>query len=399
MLFLTTGANGTAKTLLTLRDVRALQLKESRPVAYNGRFAMKADFGWKKIDAKDWEAEPDGTIFLFDECQNDFPVRKNEAAPRYVTQLAEHRRRGFDFFLISQHPLNIDAFVRRLIGAPGWHRHHKRASGAPMVSVLEWPSVNDRCEKPGAGETGTVTTVLFPKEVYDWYDSATLHTAKTKIPFRVWVVLATIILAPLLGWYAFSTFKNNALARDAKMAQLAGKQAPVDGTAPPMASQPQAQLHGNGQDRRPMTSAEYAASYVPRIAGVPQSAPRYDELTKPTQAPRPAACVHGVRRATRQSVCMCWSQQATAVDVPDAVCKQIAAGGYFDDTLPPPRDVPQNLATARPALVSTASAPAPEPASLSIMGAPAIPPVVVTSTTDIRDGQALAAMRRRPLAR
>lgn len=388
MLYLTTGANGTFKTALTLRDVRAKSIAENRPVAYNGRFRMKADFGWKLIDAKDWEKEPDGTIFFFDECQNDFPVRTGRDAPRYITQLAEHRVRGFDFFLLSQHPLNIDAFVRRLIASPGWHRHHKRASGAPLVSVIEWPSVNSNCDKAGSGESGTVTMKAAPTEVYDWYESATLHTAKTKIPFRVWVFAACVLLAPLLVYYAYSKFTGGLSGRDTQISKLAGKDPAVPGAT---------SVHvGNGKpaDRQPMTTAEYVASYVPRVQGVPQSAPRYDELTRPTQAPRPAACVHGVRRGTRESVCKCWSQQATALDVPDAVCKQIAAGGYFDDTLPPPRDARESLATARPALQASPSTL--EPSSLAVMGAtPILPPPVVASTVS-RDSEVLSFMRKRP---
>ena len=332
--------------------------------------------------------EPDGTIFLFDECQNDFPVRTGKDAPQYITQLAEHRRRGFDFYLITQHPLNIDAFVRRLIGAPGWHRHHKRASGAPMVSVLEWPSVNANCEKPGSGESGTINTVLFPREVYDWYDSATLHTAKTKIPFRVWVVLAAFLLAPLLGWYAYSRFTGSMVGRDAQLAKLAGKDSAAGSSS---ASAPG--VRPSAVEKKLLTASEYAASYAPRIAGFPQSASRYDELARPTNFPRPAACLRGVRPGARVSVCKCWSQQATVIDVPDSLCKQIAAGGYFDDTLPLPRDTREGLATARSALQALPLTP--EPSSLAVMDAtPILPPPVVVSTVS-RDSDVLSFMRKR----
>src|ERR1035437_10329247 len=121
MIYLTTGANGAGNTLLTLRDVREKSLKEGRPVYYNVRFELTSNFGWKVIEVKDWQEAPDGAIFLFDECQNELPLRPASIpVPPYIKALAEHRRRGFDFYLITQHPLNIDSFVRRLIGAPGW---------------------------------------------------------------------------------------------------------------------------------------------------------------------------------------------------------------------------------------------------------------------------------------
>lgn len=148
MIYLRTGSNGTGKTLLTLRDVRAKSLLENRPVYHNGRFEVVPGGpldAWQKVDFKDWQSVPDGAIFIIDECHNDMPLRGSSAPlPECIKMLAEHRRRGFDFYLITQHPMNLDAFVRRLIGSPGWHQHLKRVSGAPLVSVLEWSGVNDQ---------------------------------------------------------------------------------------------------------------------------------------------------------------------------------------------------------------------------------------------------------------
>ena len=117
------------------------------------------EFGWKLIDFKDWQAEPDGTIFLMDECHLDLPKRPNgSAVPLYVSKLAEHRARGFDFFLLTQHPSNIDSFVTKLVGSPGWHQHLKRAFGASnMTCVQQWSAVNNVCEKEGSGKWAQVT--------------------------------------------------------------------------------------------------------------------------------------------------------------------------------------------------------------------------------------------------
>lgn len=162
MLYLRTGSNGSCKTLFTLADVRALQVKSGRPVAWNGRFKLKpekeTEFGWKRIDFKDWQAEPDGTIFLIDECHNDMPKRSaGSAVPEPIRMLAEHRARGFDFYLLTQHPMNIDEFVRRLVGAPGWHQHLKRIfGGSNGTRVLQWDAVNPQCEKDGSGRNAQI---------------------------------------------------------------------------------------------------------------------------------------------------------------------------------------------------------------------------------------------------
>lgn len=319
MIYLRTGANGSCKTLFTLADVRALQIKESRPVCINGRFKIKPEklleFGWKVIDFADWQAQDDGTIFLIDECHNDMPVRANSApVPPAIRMLAEHRARGFDFYLLTQHPMNIDAFVRKLVGAPGWHQHLKRQFGGTSVTrVLQWDAVNTQCEKDGSGGTAQITTRVQPKEVFDWYESASLHTAKVRIPFQAKVLAACILVVPLLGyfgWQAFKLAQPGSKARDASQQVVPGQA----GTGVPP-----------GEPRRVSTPAEYAAAFKPRIDGLAYTAPRYDDITKAVRVPYPAACIAGATR------CECYTQQATKLQVPDAMCRQIVAGGFFMD--------------------------------------------------------------------
>lgn len=322
MLHLITGANGAGKTLNTLKWVRELQLKENRPVCYNGRFDAVPGgelASWKKIDIKDWQSEPDGTIFLVDECHNDFPLRPPSGTPPdYIRMLAEHRKRGFDFFLITQHPQNIDSFVRRLIGPPGWHRHLKRTFGVDMVSVLEWSAVNPNCEKDGSGKTATVTLTPFPKEVYSWYTSASLHTGKKKLPKAVWFLLVAAILVPLFGYYAFSlTYKNVT-----KHATAAEVKKPAPGEVQQVAASPTLKA----------TPEQYIADRTPRIPQFAHTAPAYDEVTKPRQAPYPAACVQ------MGKTCKCYTQQATLMQVSGAVCLQIVQQGFFMEWADPPRE-------------------------------------------------------------
>ena len=314
MLYLISGANGAGKTLNTLKWVRERQLKENRPVCHNGRFdpvpGGELD-NWKKIDFKDWQGEPDGTIFLIDEAHNDLPNRPaGSTVPDAVKMLAEHRKRGFDFYLVTQHPQNIDSFVRRLIGPPGWHRHLKRSFGVDMVSVLEWSAVNPNCEKDGSGKTGTVTMQAFPKEVYSWYRSASLHTGKKRIPKQVWVLLLCLIAIPLLIWAAsgklLSKSEAKAAAKPATEAQAQAAPVPVQAVAK-------------------LTLEQYLDERTPRLKDFPHTAPAYDEVTKPTVAPYPAACVH------MGKTCKCYTQQATLLQVSGAVCVQIVQQGFFMD--------------------------------------------------------------------
>lgn len=328
MIYLRTGANGTCKTLFTLKDVREKQLKEGRPVCWNGRFKLKpeleAEWGWKRIDFKDWQDQQDGTIFLIDECHNDMPKRSSgSAVPPHIAKMAEHRARGFDFFLISQHPGNVDSFVTKLIGAPGWHQHLKRiAGGSKLTSVLQWDAVNPTCERNGSAKTAQVSTRSQPKEVYAWYDSAELHTEKVRIP-KTWIVIgAAVVLVPLVGIMGFKTMWSATTSKASKTdkegpALVAS--APAETVRPAPVLQP--------AKAQPMTVAEYASSVAPRFEGFPNTASRYDEIARPVHIPYPAACI-----TMKSKGCRCYTQQGTLIPViKPETCEQIVANGFFVD--------------------------------------------------------------------
>lgn len=322
MIYLTTGANGAGKTLLTIKDVRAQQLKENRPVYYHGfemDEAKAAEFGWQKFDPKEWQSLPDGSICVMDECQNEFPLRRSGAeVPEYVQAIAQHRRRrGFDFWMICPHPSLIDVFVRRLIDKPSWHRHLKRAFGADVVSVLRFSAPDMKCEEPGAGARAEVSMVGYPKEVYSWYRSASLHTGKKKIPRAVYVVAACAIAVPSALYFAVTGVYKNATKQAKPVAEIAANQPGTNAPALP--------AQNLRQVSQAMTADEYIAQRAPRLKDFPQTAPAYDDVTKPTEAPYPAACVQ------MGKTCKCYTQQATLLQVSGAVCLQIVQQGFFMD--------------------------------------------------------------------
>lgn len=326
MLYLVTGGMGAGKTLFTLKWARELQLKTNRPVCYTTVLRLKGEaltWGWKQIEFADWQKEPDGTIFVIDECHEVLPVRGAgaKAPPDHIQALARHRHRGFDFFLITQHPKNMDSFVRRLIADPGWHRHLKRRSGSQLVAVLEWPNVYEKCESNTAGKSATVDNKAYPKEVFDWYESASLHTAKVRIPKQLWIILAAAIAVPLLIFFVIHALRGKAdtakpEAEKPGSGMLAGLLPGQPASAAPAAP-------------APMTAEQYAATFRPRIPDMPHTAPRYDELTKPKHVPYAAACVQMGDR------CQCYTQQATPLNIADALCKTIVKQGMFMDWLPP----------------------------------------------------------------
>ena len=326
MLYLRTGGNGSGKTLLTLKDVRQLQLDTGRPVCINIRpdtdpkkpnepycnikQEKLEEFGWKKVRFEDWEAQDDNTIFIIDECHYDLPVRSTKVPPPHIQRLTEHRSRGFDFFLLTQHPKNIDSFVRNLVQAPGWHQHIKRIGGAlPVANFHQWDAVELECHKFGSAKNADTKTRPYPSEVYKWYDSATIHTGKKRIPWRVWFILVAVVLVPILFIRGFSRVGQG---ETAKQSSAKAEPAKGGGSAAGAAA---------GQVK---TTAEYIASYKPRISSLMHTAPAYDVLTTPRRVPVPAACVDMATKG-----CKCYTQDATPYPVDLKMCRQIVAHGVF----------------------------------------------------------------------
>lgn len=350
MIYLTTGANGAGKTLLTLKDVREQQLRENRPVYYHGFEldpAKAAEFGWKEFDPKCWQDLPDGSICIMDECQNEFPLRRSGSeVPDYINAIAQHRRRrGFDFWMITPHPSLIDVFVRRLIGKPSWHRHINRTIGADVVSVITFGTPDMKCEQPGASSRGEVSMRAFPKDVYSWYRSASLHTGKKRVPRAVWVVVSAFVSVLVLAVFAFSMLGSyggkKSVSKESELA-LPSSAVPAPVTQS-LAS--------------PISADEYLKLRKPRLGDFPHTAPAYDGVTSPKVAPYPAACIH------MGKVCKCYTQQATVMPVSGAVCVQIVKNGFFVDWQEPAKE-PQAFARPIP-LASPAYSPMPEMMSAS----------------------------------
>lgn len=317
-LYLTTGANGSAKTLFTLRDVRDLQLETSRPVFYTG-FTPKQpihDFGWKEFEPEKWQDLPDGSICIIDECQIHLPTRAVGKPPEWIGKILEvHRKRGFDFFLITQHPLNIDSFIRRAIASPGWHRHFKASIMGDSSNELKWASVVDNPQKPGSGDAGFVQSRKFDKEVYTWYESASAHTAKKKIPAKVWFALAAVVAAVAMTGYVVWSLINQ---------DKAFEQAPSEKTTAAPVQASAATTPPGASEKTPVTPAQYAASYRPRINGLEHTAPAYDALTAPKVVPLPAACIQWAGKG-----CKCFTQRGTPYNTTAEICVQIVKHGIF----------------------------------------------------------------------
>lgn len=316
MISLTTGLPGAGKTLWTIAYVKALAEKEHRPVFYSGIKDLALD--WHEFDAENWMGCPDGSIIVIDECQRIFRPRGSGAkVPEYVSALETHRHHGLDIFLVTQHPMLMDANVRRLTER---HWHVARRFGFQRATIFEYQSCKDQ---PLANTANAQRSEWsYPKEVFGYYKSAEIHTVQARMPVKYVLMVSMLFVSAALIWFFISRWYQNGefiVPGTAPPEQL------QQGVAPSVAVTAQTQ---GASDRRPenkpMTVKEYVEHYQPRIEGLAYTAPAYDKVTEPEEAPVPAACF-----TMKSTGCRCFSQQGTRLAMPESLCESIIEKGFF----------------------------------------------------------------------
>jgi hypothetical protein len=323
MIYLITGLPGNGKTLYTLWHVKERAEKEGRAVFYSGIPELKISTWQELKEAEKWHELPDGSIIVIDEAQRIFRPRQGRGGepPEHVALLETHRHKGYDIYIITQHPSLIDMNVRRLAGT---HRHVQRTFGAARAVIHEWGEVHLDCERRRNDSSKTIWK--YPKNIYSLYKSAEVHTHRIQLPKHIWYLLICIIL--LLGSGIF--IKTRVSARTATAPKETGSAAAAE-----VANSDSFLNVQKSVEKTPMTTDQYRHSFLPRISGQKHTAPRYDDLTKPAVVPVIAGCVmHGEK-------CRCYNQQGTRYPATLAICKEVALGNTpFYDFIPSPGEAP-----------------------------------------------------------
>ena len=311
MIELQTGLPGACKTLYTIDRIEVLRQKTGRPVFYVKRDQgddtapgiVELTLPWTPITVDQWPSCPPDSIVVIDECQKvpGFRPRPTSVAPPTWCEPAmeTHRGKGIDLVLFCQHPSQLHVGIRRLVGR---HLHAVRKFGFQVSTIHEWGFSKDNCDKSRSDSQQHL--YKFNKKAYTYYKSAEAHTHKPRLPPKVLGLVAICFIAPALAYWAFNkAFNTTKLPLPGSAASAPG------GTAPPGA---------------PVT-VNYSRDLVPRIPGLPHTAPAFDGLTAPVEAPYPAYCIS----LGRDYPCTCYTQRNTRLDVPLLTCESIAKNGFF----------------------------------------------------------------------
>lgn len=208
MITVITAVPGSGKTLYAIGLIDEAN-KAGRPVYQNIDGLQKDKFVNPSIiyDAPDdWRDTPDGSLVIYDECQQPhlYPAtgQRGKVDDERLTAMEVHRHTGHDLIFITQAPTFVHHHVRKLAGS---HIHFYRARGVKGAMRYEWSHIcdspNDREEQKRADST----LWKFPKQYYNFYKSATVHTHKFKMPAKGWRFL--LIIFVIVGFLSYQYIK------------------------------------------------------------------------------------------------------------------------------------------------------------------------------------------------
>jgi zona occludens toxin len=324
MLTLVTGVPGAGKTLNTIKMVLELQEEskkkgDPRRVFYFNIKGLRIP-DWTELtesEVKLWMDCPAGSIIVIDEAQAVFPQRgpKNDQPP-HVEALNTHRHHGFDFYIVTQYPKMLDVAVRRLTGR---HLHFDRRFGAQTVNRYEWNRVEEDPNDKWKKQEAVRESVKFDKSLFGLYESAEVHTHKRRYPKKVIAAVVFFLAIPFAMYFGISNLNLPDGVALESAAPLGESGSPVPSGAAP-----------GGTFSRQVEAQRLLDRHRPRVAGLPHTAPIYDELTTPVTYPK----YNCMMPHDAPNECRCYSQQATLLDTTIAVCLSIIERGLFDPARP-----------------------------------------------------------------
>lgn len=330
MIYLITGNMGTGKTsravnmILTNEDgLFKMTLEDGtvvdRPLYFchiDGLDAAK--FNAHKLTKEQIQAAPldqilpTGAVLIVDEAHWTYPVRSAASkVPEYIQKLSELRHDGFTLILMTQHPSQLDVFVRNLVSK---HYHLERK---PIgMKQYSWYKCVTNLDNP-ASVTGVESKSWKPPEnAFKYYKSASQHQKfKKTIPLAVW---ALIVILGVVAWktYTMYTIYDKNVNVNPKQ-QI--EQAALSASSPSL-QQSQFDYHNNQFKNSQSITADML---VPTIPEKPETKPLYDNVRQVKTFERVAFCIKGGK-----SGCMCYSQQGTELlEISRKLCIKYADKG------------------------------------------------------------------------
>lgn len=279
-----------------------------------------------------WQELPQGALLLVDEAQRWLKPRgASSTVPDWIEAFTRNRHLGVDIVLITQDPMLMDSYVRRLCN---YHEHLVRLEGNFERARVFYAEGLMELRKGNPPASAAFELWPYPQQNYALYKSAVEHTVKRYVPQRLKVAaVGAVVVCALIavaGWALAGIGKNEGGAGEPATATPPAAQAPAPTPSPVTAPAKQAAstLLGVGERRAVTwtTAAEYVVAHTPVIEGQPWTAPVYAG-ERPKTVPD-IFCMSSAKS------CTCLSEQGTRIIVREAVCRTIAREGSYNPYRP-----------------------------------------------------------------
>ena len=275
---------------------------------------------------------PQGAVLIVDEAHYTYPVRAaGRPVPPYIQELTELRHHGHTVILMTQHPSQLDVFVRNLVSK---HTHLERK--AVGMKQYSWYKCVTNLDNPASVSGVESASWKPPKDAFKYYKSSSQHQKfKKNIPLAVWALVAILGFMAWKGYNVYQIYK-----------QGSGQVEVVQSVSESSASEPQA-ITETDQSKSPqdINSNLKPEDFVPTLAEKPESKPIYDNVRQVKTFEYIAGCVEG-----GNSGCTCYSEQGTPLkEITKTMCKDYVRNGlpfnpYKDKTQTIQATQPQNQA-------------------------------------------------------
>lgn len=142
-------------------------------------------------DVSAWTELPNGSVMVFDECQDHFPPMANSAKrPIHYTKFQTHRHTGVDVHLITQHFTFLDSHIQKTTNK---HIHYFQILGSSRVTRYERDK-QFNTDNPKDREQCIKSAITRDKKFYGVYWSADEHTSKLKIPAKIYAMIVALLI-------------------------------------------------------------------------------------------------------------------------------------------------------------------------------------------------------------
>ncbi|MFT4178271.1 MAG: zonular occludens toxin domain-containing protein [Thermomonas sp.] len=300
-------------------------------------------------DPTKWEGLPAGSLLVIDECQRFF--RAERGVPSYIAAMETIRHMGIRLVLLTQHPALIHPNIRALVG---YHEHLVRENGKESAIIYSRSRVIDNVRSDKALAVEDHHSWAFPKDCYDLYTSAEVHTVKRTVPHKYKrAALLALIAAVILGGVVLQI--RRAVYGDESQPVQAAQNAP---------SVLAADRAGDKRERID-TAAQYAAQVQPLIADAPFTAPGFVNREFASD-PQVFCMASGHQRGKTwiTESCTCLTEQGTRYELDLDQCADIARyGGRYNPYKRPLEQQMQGEATEGQVAAQDAQPSPPVPAS------------------------------------